>query len=52
MLVTNIKQLKEAIKDLPDDMWVAAYKGDGDLYQILVYESEDEHGKVLVINCD
>lgn len=52
MLITNVKELKEAIKDLPDDMWVAAYNGDGDLHQILGYESEDDEGKGFVINCD
>ena len=31
--INNIKELKEAIKDLPDDMYVAVYaEGNGDLH--------------------
>jgi hypothetical protein len=42
-VINNIKQLKELIKDLPDDMLIKGYAGgDGSLYKIgyWIYSNE------------
>jgi hypothetical protein len=49
----TVKELKEKLKDLPDDMPVLGYKGgNGDLWSILCWLSEDDDGKVFVISVD
>jgi hypothetical protein len=49
-MINNIKELKEAIKNLPDDLSVGAYNGGPHLVQIAGWLSED--GKHFVIDCD
>ena len=49
----TVKDLKEKIKNLPDDMPVLGYNGgNGDLYPIATWIGDDDEGKVFVISVD
>ena len=49
----TVKELKEKLEKLPDDMPVLGYKDEnGDLYSVLSWISDDEYGKVFVISVD
>jgi hypothetical protein len=49
----TIKELKEKIKTLSDDMPVLGYKGgNGDLVSISTWISNDDEGEIFVIDVD
>jgi hypothetical protein len=49
----TIKELKEKIEKLPDDMPVLGYKGgNGGLYCVMSWIHEDEEGDIFVISVD
>jgi len=51
--VKTVGDLKNAIKDIPDDIAVLGYNGgNGDLFPISGWMSEDEEGDILVISVD
>lgn len=49
----TVKELKEKLENLPDDMPVLGYKGgNGDLVVVTSWIGEDDEGKVFVISVD
>jgi len=48
----KIKELKDLIKDLPDDLDVVGIDNVGEYCTVLAYISEDEEGKMLAFSLD
>ena len=40
MIVRTVKELKEYLKNIPDDMSIGGYKGDDSLHQVAVYPTD------------